>query len=160
MNLLQAVQADHIAIRALCREILEKNHRSRRDSEALFSRLANLLNLHTHAEEQVIYDRLKYMDEVRSDVMLGLEEHHMADVLLCELLSLSVDDEHWIAKMEVLRDMLSRHFDVEERNLLPTLKRVFISEELHPMAEAFLAKRKWNSSQERHESPSAVNLHH
>jgi hemerythrin-like domain-containing protein len=86
-------------------------------------------------EEEVFYPRLRDEQKVRDNVLEGLEEHHVADVILDELLDVPPDSDLWKAKVKVLKENVEHHMDEEEDELLKNAKRVLDRDELNRLGE-------------------------
>jgi hypothetical protein len=65
-------------------------------------------------------------------VLEGYEEHHVADVLLDELLDVPPDTDLWKAKVKVLKENVEHHMDEEEDELFKGARAVLDREELNP----------------------------
>ena len=141
MNIIQILKSDHREIKILCNEILKAKAHAKRIRQKLFRHLGELLNAHVKPEEQVVYEQLKEVPELKSRILEMFEEHHVVDLLLTELLALPIDDEHWIAKLAILRETLLNHIEIEENEVFPEMRRYLSQEEMRRMADAFFAKR-------------------
>ena len=60
----------------------------------------------------------------------GIEEHHVADVLLKELHTVAKDNEKWGAKFSVLKESVEHHIKEEERMMFPAARAALAREEL------------------------------
>lgn len=144
--LLAAIRRDHERIRSLLERLSATGPRARRARSRLLARLAELLDSHATAEESVLYRAMLLAappaDRARAQVLEGVEEHHVADTVLCELLQLDVSDERWSAKAEVLREMLAHHLREEEEELFGRAERLIAADLFAPMARRFRALRR------------------
>src|SRR5215212_4398233 len=59
----------------------------------LVDRMIELLTVHTYIENEVMYPRVReLLPEVEDDVLESYEEHHVADVLVMELVTMRAKD--------------------------------------------------------------------
>ena len=91
------------------------------------------LNVHETIEEKVLYPALKAHPEARGIVLEGLQEHHVADLLVRELHEVSNNDEAWGAKFKVLKENIEHHIDEEEGEMFRTARAVFTQQQLQDM---------------------------
>lgn len=98
-------------------------------------RLMNELTAHEQMEEDVFFPELRkpVSDEGEDDLDEGLQEHHVADLLINELRDLDPDDDEFKPKMKVLQENVEHHLEEEEENILPRANRVFSSDELEDL---------------------------
>ena len=94
--------------------------------EALTSELA----VHEALEEQLLYPALRPHAEAHAIVLEGIEEHHVADVLVEELHQVRKDNEKWGAKFKVLKESIEHHIKEEERIMFPAARAALAREEL------------------------------
>jgi hemerythrin-like domain-containing protein len=114
------------------------NAQQRRD---LFQTIVSELKAHELIEEKVFYPELKTHADAREIVLEGYEEHHVADLLVDELTSLSPADERWMAKFTVLKENIEHHIEEEEDQMFPTARRVLSREELEDLGARMRAMK-------------------
>ena len=81
------------------------------------------------------YPRLRDEKKAREEVLEGYEEHHVADVILDELLDVPPETELWKAKVKVLKENVEHHMDEEEDELFKKARAVLNRDELESMGE-------------------------
>jgi len=86
---------------------------------ALRVELADMLAAHTAIEEEVFYPAVLEQLGPGSRIRESLEEHAVADFALYRLVSISVADETFTAKLATLKDVVMNHIEEEESELLP-----------------------------------------
>jgi hemerythrin-like domain-containing protein len=86
---------------------------------ALRVELADMLAAHTAVEEEVFYPAVLEQLGPGSRIRESLEEHAVADFALYRLVSISVADETFTAKLATLKDVVMNHIEEEESELLP-----------------------------------------
>ena len=99
----------------------------------LLKTITTELNVHEMIEEKVLYPALKAHPEARDIVLEGLQEHHVADVIVRELHEVSKNDEAWGAKFKVLKESIEHHIGEEEGAMFRTARAVFSRQQLQDM---------------------------
>lgn len=86
----------------------------------LFEEIADKLAIHAAIEEHHFYPAVK--EKRTEDILLeSVEEHLTIKRTLADLLKMDVGDEHFDAKITVLKEEVQHHVGEEEKNLFPTL---------------------------------------
>jgi len=132
MDALDLIKQDHKRLRKLLEETLEAEGSER---EERMDFLRTELVAHERMEEDVLYPRLREEKKARETVLEGYEEHHVADVLLDELLDVPPDTDLWKAKVKVLKENVEHHMDEEEDELFKGARAVLDREELKRLGE-------------------------
>lgn len=124
MDVLDLLIADHNRMRGLFARYTEANEADRSDeAAALAARIVEELTVHMAAEEEVLYQAVKERnEEIHEDVAEGVEEHHVAKVLIGEIAALPPGNDVWVAKMTVLIESVEHHVDEEEEALFPSVR--------------------------------------
>ncbi|HEX9308788.1 MAG TPA: hemerythrin domain-containing protein [Anaeromyxobacter sp.] len=131
------LKKDHQAVEQLFRRF--ERTKSAPERKRLSDRIVRELSIHAAIEEQLVYPTLRRrLDGHASGVLLALEEHHLAKLALVEIERLGADDERFEAKVRVLIDNVRRHFQEEERDLLPAMKRALSPEEAQALGDALV----------------------
>lgn len=86
---------------------------------ALRVELADMFAAHTAIEEELFYPAALEQLGPGSRIRESLEEHAVADFTLYRLVSVSVADETFSAKLATLKDVVMNHIEEEESELLP-----------------------------------------
>jgi predicted PurR-regulated permease PerM len=98
--------------------------------------------LHPHmiGEEASIFPRLKDGDDDAIDDSLeGLQEHHVAKMVLRELMDLETNSEVFKPKAKVLDELNRHHIEEEEQKIFEHLKRMCSQQELDDLFEKYEA---------------------
>ena len=89
----------------------------------LVGKIIELLTVHTFIENEVMYPRVRgLVPELEDDVLESYEEHHVADVLVMELMGMKPDDERFTAKTTVLIENVRHHIEEEEDEWFPQVR--------------------------------------
>ena len=133
MDVFRLLKQDHKEAKALFKK-LESSRPSKAREKGL-QQLHQALTLHTEAEEQIFYPRLREEKKLRDTINEAYEEHHVATLLLEELVQTSMDDERWEAKLTVLKEMVEHHVQEEEKELFPKANRALKKNEAKEMGQ-------------------------
>ena len=137
MNALDLMRNDHKKLKKLLAETLEANGREARAH--LLEHVRSELVVHERMEEEVFYPALKTHPRAKDIVLEGYEEHHVADVLLDELLDLPEDTDQWQAKVKVLKENIEHHIEEEEGEMFKAAKKVLDRDELENLGSRMAA---------------------
>lgn len=124
MDALGLLTADHNRVRGL----FTRFRQAQEDDDAsamadLASRILDELTIHATIEEEIFYPAVHdTSDEVAEVVDEGIEEHHVAKVLMAELVELEPGSDRWVAKMTVLMESVEHHAEEEEQELFRPLR--------------------------------------
>lgn len=121
MDALDLLIADHNRLRGLFARFSEAQDS---DDTAAMGELANTmfdeLEVHTALEEQIFYPAVHDRSEELAEVVdEGVQEHHVADVLIAEAKELDPSAAEWVAKLTVLIESVEHHIGEEETELFP-----------------------------------------
>lgn len=124
MDCLDLLIADHNRFRGTFTRFQEAHEAD--DVAAMANLAAHLfqdLDIHTTIEEEVFYPAIHDLsEEIGETVDEGLQEHHVADVLVEEMKALKPGGDEWVAKMTVLIESVEHHIDEEEQELFPSVR--------------------------------------
>ena len=148
------LKADHKEVRALFREFQKSSTTDARKGK-LVEQIIELLTVHTYIENEVMYPRVRaLLPDLEDDVLESYEEHHVADLLVMELVPMSPQDERFEAKTTVLIENVTHHMDEEEQDWFPRVREGLTRTQLREIG-AELAEAK-DRAPRRPEQPSAL----
>lgn len=122
MNAIELLKADHDKVDLLFQKV-EATEES--EHKALFEKIKEELEIHTHIEETIFYPKIKEEPELEDIVLEGIEEHHQAKIFLRELAALSEDSEKFEPKLKVLMEDIKHHVQEEEGEMFPKVEEIF-----------------------------------
>jgi len=102
-----------------------------------FDSFAQLLILHARPEERTMYAHLKKENDTREVAFEGEVEHAIALQLIEEIQSTDNDDL-WSARVKVLAELVERHLEEEEGELIPDFRKQTAPEARAKMAKEFV----------------------
>jgi len=130
MIIFTTLKSDHKKLKSYIKKI-KADLKADKKPAASFKSFVALLKAHAPSEEKALYDRMKGAGGKAKDLALeGKEEHHVADFLVAELSSLSMSDETWEAKFEVLSEALDHHIEEEEGEMFKAARAKLSKAEL------------------------------
>ena len=114
---------DHKVILRAFRDFENAGDNAHKTKGDLVSRIIELLTVHTYIENEVMYPRVRELvPELEDDVLESYEEHHVADVLVMELMGMQPTDERFTAKTTVLIENVRHHIEEEEDEWFPQVR--------------------------------------
>ena len=122
MNAIELLKADHDKV-----DLLFQKVKATEESEhkALFEKIKEELEIHTHIEETIFYPKMKEEPELEDIVLEGIEEHHQAKIFLRELSALTDDSGKFEPKLMVLMEDIEHHVMEEEGEMFPKVQEIF-----------------------------------
>ena len=124
------LETDHRRFEQLLKEGEDTTERAVKGRGEVLDALTSELNVHEAIEEQILYPALRPHVEAHAIVLEGIEEHHVADLIVKELHQVRKDNEKWGAKFKVLKESVEHHIQEEERMMFPAARGVLAREEL------------------------------
>ena len=114
---------DHKQIKRLFRDFEAAGENATKRKGEVVSKIIELLTMHTYIENEVMYPEVRRLvPDLEDDILESYEEHHVADLLVMELMALSPDAERFDAKTAVLIENVSHHIEEEEQEWFPKLR--------------------------------------
>jgi hemerythrin superfamily protein len=136
-NALELLMEQHEQVESLIEAIEDTDDPS--EKSALFESLADQLAAHATIEEKLFYPAVMH-ESTRELLVESTEEHLSVKRLLADLMELDPADEHWNAKLIVLRDQVLHHaHDEEEDELFPRVRELFDDDDLAALGNEMLA---------------------
>jgi hypothetical protein len=119
-DLMQELHKDHQEVKSIFKQLIKHEESSKR--KELCAELQEELIPHMKAEEKAVYPELMDKKTSKEHALEGLEEHHAAEMVLKELLSIDPGDERFKAKATVLKEMIEHHIKEEEDKIFDDLE--------------------------------------
>lgn len=153
MNAIQLLRSDHDRLRDLLPRLYdvsiasEERNRLREDVE-------KEIKIHSMVEEEIFYPAWKDATHDREDRDMyfeSIEEHHVVDMLLPELMTLDAASDSFRAKAKVLRELFEHHAGEEEEDMFPKAEQLFGPGRLDELGAQMVARRnelneKWSTT--------------
>ena len=136
------LKADHKEIKRLFREFEAAGENATVRKGKIVSRIVELLTVHTYIENEVMYPEVRRaLPDLEDDVLESYEEHHVADVLVMELVGMKPDAERFTAKATVLIENVTHHIEEEEGEWFPKVRAGLGRKHLQDLGVQLLAAK-------------------
>ena len=136
------LKKDHQEIRKVFTAFEKAGDQAFVEKGKLVDRMIELLTVHTYLENEVMYPRVReLLPELEDDVLESYEEHHVADVLVMELVGMKPDHERFTAKTTVLIENVRHHMEEEEDEWFPQVREGLGRKVLSEIGAEMEAKR-------------------
>ena len=134
---------DHKVILRAFRDFENAGENAHKTKGDLVAKIIELLTVHTYIENEVMYPRVRELvPELEDDVLESYEEHHVADVLVMELVAMKPTDERFTAKTTVLIENVRHHIEEEEDEWFPQVREALGRKVLQEIGAEMAAARK------------------
>jgi hemerythrin superfamily protein len=138
MNAIELLKADHEKVKSLFKEA----EAAEGNNWELFEKIREELDVHTHIEEEILYPRIKKVEELTDIVLEGVEEHHQAKVVMREIAALSKESDKFEPKLMVLMENVEHHIKEEEEEMFPKIEKLIAEEELEELGRQLAAEKR------------------
>jgi hemerythrin superfamily protein len=156
MDAIRVLKTDHQSIEGLFRELEAAGPRAIKTKTRLVKKITAGLSTHAYIEERIFYpDVRSKVPDLTSQVLEGMEEHHIVKWTLHELDGMTPDDEEYGAKLAVLMENVRRHVKEEERGLFPGLRKTLTRDELSELGDRVSDARRLAPTRPHPQAPSA-----
>ena len=127
MDATTLLQEQHTEVEGLIAKIENAKGPTKRQ---LFEQLADKIAAHSEIEAKIFYPAV--MAKQTEDLLLeSVEEHLSVKRVLADMLTLDADDQHFDAKLTVLKEQIRHHaHDEEEKELFPKVRTLMSTDEL------------------------------
>src|SRR6478672_12891844 len=117
------LKADHQEIREQFRRFTAAGENAAAAKGKIVDKIIELLTVHTFIENEVMYPEVReLLPDVEDDVLESYEEHHVADLIVMELVTMKPKDERFDAKTTVLIENVRHHIEEEEQEWFPKVR--------------------------------------
>ncbi len=136
INALELLKSQHEAVDALIEKIGDAKDAGKKT--ALFNQLADNLAAHATIEEKLFYPACD-AKKTHDSLIEATEEHLAAKRLLADMMAMDCEDEHFDAKLEVLKENIKHHaHEEEEDKLFPIVRKMMNADELAALGNEML----------------------
>lgn len=132
MNALDLLKKQHREVEKLFEQYEKLGEKDFEMKETIFVQVADALAAHAAIEERFFYPSVK-AEDTEELLQEALEEHLGAKRIIADLLELQPQDEHFDAKMKVLKEQIEHHVEEEEGDLFPKVKKLMEKESLESL---------------------------
>jgi iron-sulfur cluster repair protein YtfE (RIC family) len=129
---------EHKDIQRIFEEIFKKQ----KDFSDEFRQLQERIVSHLQGEEQYFYPILGGFADLKSLILEAFEEHRISKVILNELKDTDYDDEEFLPKLKVLKELLEHHISEEEQEIFPESQKKLSKEQESSIRNGYLSLKK------------------
>jgi hemerythrin superfamily protein len=144
MTLFTAIEEDHKKVLGLFGKLARSKNADARNK--VFSVLKEELELHSYAEEQVVYAALKEIEATYDIALEAIADHRLVAELCQELADMPKETEEWQEQLQVLRENVKEHIEEEESEIFASVRQSFSDEQLDGLS------KRWEESRNRQKS--------
>jgi hemerythrin superfamily protein len=146
MNVIELLKKDHRNVSELFAAYeVAKDNEEEGSRQEIAREICAELTAHASVEEELFYpavDKKAGDDEdAQEKVKEADEEHRLVKALVGEIQEMDEADEHFDAKMKVLKDLVDHHVEEEEGELMPKAKKLLTPSELEHMGTEAEARK-------------------
>jgi hemerythrin superfamily protein len=153
MNAIELLRSDHARLRDLLPRLYDTSVASE-ERNRLREEIEKEIKIHSMLEEEIFYPAWKDATQDRKDrdqYFESIEEHHVVDMLLPELMPLDASSDAFRAKAKVLRELFEHHAGEEEEDMFPKAEQLFGPALLDELGGKMVARRndlneKWSGA--------------
>lgn len=137
IDALELLEMQHEEVENLIGEIEESD--DAHEKLELFTELADKLAAHATIEEKIFYPAMMH-EKTRELLVESTEEHLSVKRLLADMMALDPMDEHFDAKLTVLKEQVRHHaHDEEEDEMFPRVRKLVSRDDLAAIGNEMLA---------------------
>jgi hemerythrin-like domain-containing protein len=153
MNAIEMLRSDHARLRDLLPRLYDTQIASE-ERTRLREEIEQEIKIHSMLEEEIFYPAWKdatHDQKDRDQYFESIEEHHVVDMLLPELMPLDPSSDAFRAKAKVLRELFEHHAGEEEEDMFPKAQQLFSPARLDDLGAQMAARRhdlneKWSGA--------------
>lgn len=138
VDIYEALSEDHRKIESLLDRLMPASRAGGEGWKPLVAELRTALIPHAHAEEAVLYNSLREVDQAESLVSEGYREHFMVEQELLAIEAAAKVGKPWTSMIEKLDKDLRHHIQDEESRVYEAAGEAFTEEEALQLGAAFL----------------------
>jgi hemerythrin superfamily protein len=139
MKIYEALAKDHLEVKELLAELIKLKEGDEETRHDLVADIRDALIPHSRAEESILYNSMRAMQEETGMVMHGYQEHAEAEALLRTLQVADKVDMGWKQTAKMLKEALEHHIEEEEGDIFTAAQELFTADEAEMMGRAFIS---------------------
>lgn len=128
-SIINLLKNEHEDVKKLINEAIENRDTSK------YPMVQKNLRIHLEGEEYLLYKKTR--DKATDLTLEAYEEHNLVKDKLRELDNLNINDEHWMPKMKVVKDLVEHHVEEEEEEYFPKSEEILGSDTLDQLGQKY-----------------------
>ncbi len=138
MEIYEILKSEHAEVREMLSRLINFNSETSADiRNALISEIRDALVPHSRAEEAVLYNSMREVEQASELVAHGYTEHVQAETLLRALQVTGKIDAGWMMTAKNLKSALEHHIAEEEGKIFSAAQQIFTPQEAEMMGAAY-----------------------
>jgi hemerythrin superfamily protein len=137
-HIFETLKEEHQEVKNMFAELMKSDE----PNMELLDELNTVLDAHMKGEEKYVYPETKSIEAEQT--LESYEEHHVAKLIQRELEKMSGEEENFMAKLKVFKEVVEHHIQEEENHLFPQTQNS-INEDKQDMMEQKYMKLKSKS---------------
>jgi hemerythrin-like domain-containing protein len=134
-ELIKIIKKDHEEVKEIFGKLEKASNKAQR--EKLVAQLFQEIDPHMVGEEKALYPELQKHKEAKESALEAVEEHHVAKMVLQELLDTPANDERFLAKAIVLKTLILHHIEEEESKIFQMFKKTVSDNKSQQVLDSF-----------------------
>jgi hypothetical protein len=130
MDAIKLLEQQHHEVEALFKKVDKATSANVRLH--LFEQIGDALAVHCAIEEKLFYPAA-FAAKTKDILLEATEEHLGAKRLIADLIALAPTEEHYKAKLTVLKEQIFHHVDDERKELFPKARKLLDKSELEAL---------------------------
>jgi thiaminase len=119
MDAIQVLKAQHQEVD----ELFSQFEKARTRKMAIARQICEKLSIHDKIEREIFYPAVLENEEIKDQILEGLEEHHLVQILLKQIADIDESDETFEAKVTVLKEIVEHHVEEEEEEMFKAVRK-------------------------------------
>lgn len=128
-NIIDLLKEDHKKVKNLLNETIKNRDTSK------YPQIQKELRIHMEGEENLLYPKTR--DKSTDLTLEAYEEHALVKKELREIDNLNINDEHWMPKMKVVKDLVEHHVEEEEEEYFPKSEELLGLDQLNQLGQKY-----------------------
>ena len=128
-NIIDLLKEDHKKVKTLLDETIKNRDTSN------YPQIQKELRIHMEGEENLLYKKTR--NQATDLTLEAYEEHEIVKKELRDIDNLNINDEHWMPKMKVVKDMIEHHVEEEEEEYFPKSEELLGLDELNQLGQKY-----------------------
>jgi hemerythrin superfamily protein len=128
-NIIDLLKEDHKKVKTLLDETIKNRDTSN------YPQIQKELRIHMEGEENLLYKKTR--NQATDLTLEAYEEHDLVKKELRDIDNLNINDEHWMPKMKVVKDMIEHHVEEEEEEYFPKSEELLGLDELNQLGQKY-----------------------
>ena len=133
MKILEEIKKEHDEVRDLMLQL----ENDEEQAAEIFSEMAATILAHHEAEEEVVFEKLPDEKEAQDLKMELISEHDSLRRAIQAVLDTDPDDDYWMPRYKVMKEIFWHHIQEEEGELFEKLRDALSDKQLEKLYEPF-----------------------